>query len=123
MDGLVVAEVKRKECAPLMKVSKDKMTSRRQHPQNSETQHALIQKEVLEDMLRKGILPPDVATNEGSTPIGKQQAGTDVTPRREHSWETRGPTIRQNRTADIERAREKLLRFQHSRRTKPEVDL
>ena len=67
--------------------------------------------EATEDLLKRGILTAD----EGNTRADAPQAA--VTPRKKlerNTWQTSGSPRRRDRPSDIERAREKLRRFQRS---------
>lgn len=71
--------------------------------------------EATEDMLKRGILTADDGTEEGNTHADASQ--TAVTPRKKlerNKWQTSGSPRRRNRPTDIERAREKLRRFQRA---------
>lgn len=67
--------------------------------------------EATEDLLKRGILTAD----EGNTRADASQ--TAVTPRKKlerNTWQTSGSPRHRDRSSDIERAREKLRRFQRS---------
>lgn len=116
---------KRKEYAPLRKVLKAKGL-RFQTPaparlrvfyEEGPTTYTNA-KEAAEDMLKRGILSPGEETA-APVAVGNQRSGADTAPRRrltDAGWELREPTKRRNHTAGIDRAREKLRRFQHSQR-------
>lgn len=71
--------------------------------------------EAVEDMLKKGILTADEGTEARNMPCDAPQ--TTETPRMKlgkDAWQTSGSPRRRNRAADIERAKDKLRRFQRA---------
>lgn len=111
----------RKEYAPLRKVLKEKGLRFHTPPpaklrvfydEGPATYNTA--QDARDDLLKRGIL---TAGEAAETPVIASQTDAAATPRRtlrKNTWETRGAGKRWNRAADLERAREKLRRFQHS---------
>lgn len=113
---------KRKEYAPLRKMLKNRGLRFQTPPpyklrvfyEEGPTTYNSAE-EATEDMLKKGLLTADEATDESNTPadtsptaaISRKKLG-------ENTWQVSGSSRRRNRATDIERAREKLRRFQRA---------